>query len=130
MLLLHKLQSAGQRQVFPVPANDLPMFRSLDASAFSAVSNAGNQLVVPGMMSVVADWSGIEAVREEYKASGGDFQPSTFTIFAYAVAKACADHPIMRSTLRGDEAIRTYDNIQLGIVVARPGDELGCCCCS
>ncbi|MCB0825320.1 MAG: 2-oxo acid dehydrogenase subunit E2 [Armatimonadetes bacterium] len=84
----------------------------------------GNQLVVPGMMSVVADWSGIEAAREEYKAAGGDFQPSTFTIFAYAVAKACADHPIMRSTLRGDEAIRTYENIQLGIAVARPGDEL------
>lgn len=84
----------------------------------------GNQLVVPGMMSVVADWSGVESVREGYKSAGGDFQPSTFTIFAFAVAKACAKHPIMRSTLRGDEAIRTYDNIQLGIAVARPGDEL------
>lgn len=83
-----------------------------------------SQLVVPGMMQVAADWTEIEAVREEYKAGGGDFQPSTFTLFAYAVAKAAADHPIVRSTLVGDSTIRTYDHLQLGIAVSRPGDEL------
>ena len=84
----------------------------------------GNQLVVPGMMQVTCDWSEIEALREESKAAGGDFQPSTFTYFAYAVAKACADHPIVRSTLAGDDTIRTYENVQLGIAVSLPGDEL------
>ncbi|MBX3113447.1 MAG: 2-oxo acid dehydrogenase subunit E2 [Fimbriimonadaceae bacterium] len=84
----------------------------------------GNQLVVPGMMSVVANWGEIESLRDEQKAAGGDFQPSSFTYFAYAVAKAAADHPIMRSTMVGDSNIRTYDHIQLGIAVALPGDEL------
>ena len=84
----------------------------------------GNQLVVPGMMSVVCDWSGIERSREKAKASGSDFQPSSFTMFAFAVAKACSAHPIVRSTLVGDSMVRTYDHIQLGIAVALPGDEL------
>lgn len=83
-----------------------------------------NQIVVPGMMSVVANWGEIEALRDEQKAAGGDFQPSSFTYLAYAVAKAAADHPIVRSTLVGDSTIRTYDHIQLGIAVALPGDEL------
>ena len=84
----------------------------------------GSQLVVPGMMQVSTNWTEIEALRAEIKASGSDFQPSTFTLFAYAVAKAAADHPIVRSTLVGDSTVRTYDHLQLGIAVARPGDEL------
>lgn len=84
----------------------------------------GSQLVVPGMMSIVVDWSEIEALREEQKAAGGDFQPSTFTYFAFAVAKAAADHPVMRSAMVGDSTIRTYDHLQLGIAVALPGDDL------
>lgn len=83
----------------------------------------GNQMVVPGMMSVVAHWGAIESLRQSYKDQGGDFQPSTFTLFAFAVAKAAADHPIVRSTLVG-ESVRTYNHIQLGIAVALPGDEL------
>ncbi|MCW5937139.1 MAG: 2-oxo acid dehydrogenase subunit E2 [Fimbriimonadaceae bacterium] len=84
----------------------------------------GNQLVVPGMMSVVANWGGIEEVRAEIKRGGGDFQPSAFTMFAYCVAKAAGENPIVRTTLVGDDTFRTYHHIQLGIAVALPGDEL------
>lgn len=84
----------------------------------------GSQLVVPGMMSLVANWGPLEALRAEVKESGADFSPSTFTYFAYCVAKAAVEHPIMRSTLVGDDTIRTYKNLQLGIAVTRPGDEL------
>lgn len=84
----------------------------------------GSQLVVPGMMSVSANWGPIEELREEIKAGGGDFQPSTFTMFAYCVAKAAAKHPIVRSTLIGDATVRTYEHLQLGIAVSLPGDEL------
>jgi len=84
----------------------------------------GNQLVVPGMMSVAVDWTAIEAARARVKGEGGHFQPSLFTMFAYAVAKATAKHPIVRSTLVGDGNVRTYHHINLGIAVALPGDEL------
>ncbi|MGE0001496.1 MAG: 2-oxo acid dehydrogenase subunit E2 [Fimbriimonadaceae bacterium] len=84
----------------------------------------GSQLVVPGMMSVSCDWGPIERLRAEIKAGGGEFQPSTFTMFAYCLARAAADHPIVRSTLVGESTLRTYDHLQLGIAVSLPGDEL------
>lgn len=84
----------------------------------------GNQLVVPGMMSVAVDWTAIEAARAKVKESHSDFQPSLFTMFAYAVAKAAAQHPVVRSTLVGDSTVRTYEHVNLGVAVARPGDEL------
>ncbi|MBI5706919.1 MAG: 2-oxo acid dehydrogenase subunit E2 [Armatimonadetes bacterium] len=83
-----------------------------------------SQLVVPGTITVVANWGPVEAVRAEQKAKGGDFQPSTFTMFAFAVARALKDHPLFRSNLKGDDTIRTYATASLGIAVALPGDEL------
>ncbi len=84
----------------------------------------GNQLAVPGTMTVAMNWEPIETLRAEIKQGGGAFQPSTFTMFAYAAAIATKDHPMFRSTVVGDGIIRTYEHIHLGIAVALPGDEL------
>lgn len=84
----------------------------------------GSQLVVPGTISVAANWEPIERLRSQIKSAGGDFQPSAFTMFAYAVARALKDFPAFRSTLRGEETLRTYKHASLGIAVALPGDEL------
>jgi pyruvate dehydrogenase E2 component (dihydrolipoamide acetyltransferase) len=84
----------------------------------------GSQLVVPGTITVATKWGAIEAARAKIKASGSDFQPSAFTMFAFAVARALADFPIFRSTLVGDSVLRTYRHANLGIAVALPGDEL------
>lgn len=79
---------------------------------------------VQGTITVVVDWSGIEAEREKVKQSASDFKPSTFTMFAYAVAKTMAEHPMFRSTWVGEATLRTYDHVSLGIAVSLPGDEL------
>lgn len=84
----------------------------------------GNQLAVQGTISVQVNWQPILEAREKSKNSGGDFQPSTFTMFAYAVAKALAAHPGMNSIMVGDSVLRTYKHVALGIAVALPGDEL------
>ncbi|MBX3096198.1 MAG: 2-oxo acid dehydrogenase subunit E2 [Fimbriimonadaceae bacterium] len=84
----------------------------------------GNQLVVPGMMSIVTNWGPLESLRQEVKDSGAEFAPSAFTYFAFAVARAAIENPIVRSTLVGDATVRTYDHLQLGIAVALPGDAL------
>ena len=84
----------------------------------------GSQLVVPGTMTVAMDWEPIEALRAEFKSKGGEFQPSTFTMFAFAAARAVAEHPLFRSTIVGEGNVRTYDHLHLGIAVALPGDEL------
>jgi pyruvate dehydrogenase E2 component (dihydrolipoamide acetyltransferase) len=83
-----------------------------------------SQLVVPGTISVVVNWEPVESVRAEQKAKGGDFQPSTFTMFAFAVAKALGEFPGFRSTLKGEDVIRTYEHASLGVAVALPRDEL------
>ncbi len=84
----------------------------------------GNQLVVPGTISVAANWEPIEGLRAKIKAGGGDFQPSTFTMFAFAVAKVLADFPAFRSSLVGDATVRQYKTASLGIAVSLPGDDL------
>lgn len=84
----------------------------------------GSQLVVPGTMTVACEWTAIEAWRERQRTSGDAFQPSIFTAFAYCVARTLADHPAFRSSLVGDDKVRTYHHANLGIAVARPGDEL------
>lgn len=84
----------------------------------------GSQLVVPGTITVQTLWEGIEAKRASLKAGGGEFQPSAFTMFAYAVTRALAEFPAFRSTLVGDSVLRTYDHVQLGIAVALPEDKL------
>lgn len=84
----------------------------------------GNAIVVPGTEIVVVDWTQIETLRAEIKASGSDFQPSAFTMFAFAVTKALAQFPIFRSSLVNDTTLRTYNHVSLGIAVSLPGDEL------
>jgi pyruvate/2-oxoglutarate dehydrogenase complex dihydrolipoamide acyltransferase (E2) component len=84
----------------------------------------GSQLVVPGTITVAVDWEPLENLRARMKSRGGDFQPSAFTIFAYAVAQAIKDYPAFRSTLVNDNTLRTYDHVALGIAVGLPGDEL------
>lgn len=84
----------------------------------------GNAIVVPGTEIVVVDWTQIETLRAEIKASGSDFQPSAFTMFAFAVTKALAQFPIYRSSLVNDTTLRTYNHVSLGIAVSLPGDEL------
>ncbi len=84
----------------------------------------GHELVVPGTISVAVNWGPIEQQRARVKASGSKFQPSAFTMFAYAVAKALEEHPAFRTSLVGDSTLRTYDHAALGIAVGLPGDEL------
>jgi pyruvate dehydrogenase E2 component (dihydrolipoamide acetyltransferase) len=75
-------------------------------------------------MSVVASWEGIEAVRAHMQAEGGDFQPSSFSMFAYAVVQAAKEHEVFRSQLVGESTMRIYSRLSLGIAVALPEDEL------
>lgn len=69
-------------------------------------------------------WDAIEAAREYVKHHGKDFQPSAFTMMAWCVTRAMANHPKFRSTMPNDATLRTYKGANLGIAVALPGDDL------
>jgi pyruvate dehydrogenase E2 component (dihydrolipoamide acetyltransferase) len=82
------------------------------------------QLVVPGTITVAVNWESVDRCREAAKAAGGEFQPSAFTMLAYAVAQTVRDHPSLRTSILGEETFRTYRSLSLGIAVSLPGDEL------
>jgi pyruvate dehydrogenase E2 component (dihydrolipoamide acetyltransferase) len=84
----------------------------------------GSQLVVPGTITVATNWAPLELMRARYKSSGEEFQPSAFTMFAYAVAQTLKEFPAFRSSLIGEDTLRTYNHVALGIAVGLPGDEL------
>lgn len=84
----------------------------------------GKELVVPGTISSPLHWAPIEQERARVKTSGSDFQPSAFTMFAFAVTHALKSYPAFRSILVGDSTLRTYDHVALGIAVGLPHDEL------
>lgn len=77
-----------------------------------------NSIVVPGTITCAVNWEPIERMRAKIKASGDSFQPSAFTMFAYAVAVALRDHAAFRTTIPNDETYRVYNNVQLGIAVS------------
>jgi pyruvate/2-oxoglutarate dehydrogenase complex dihydrolipoamide acyltransferase (E2) component len=85
------------------------------------------QTVIPATMEVAVEWSGIEAARAKMKERYGDRldrAPTQFLLFAWCVAQATREHPAFRSALAGDKTLRRYAHLNLGIAVARPGDEL------
>ena len=88
-----------------------------------------NYRMARGMQSVIAvsletdiDWVSIQATREATRDSGG---PTGFGMFLWCVAQAMAKYPALRSSLAADgKTVRTYSNVNLGVAVALPGDEL------
>ena len=77
-------------------------------------------LVIPGTIAIDVPWSGLEAAGAE----GGEPRPTPFQVFAHAVARVAQAHAKFRSVMVGDDRIREYDHVNMGIALARPNDEL------
>ncbi len=84
-----------------------------------------SQLVVPAVLRRYARWDAVQRVAQQFKSDpSAPVQPSEFQVFAYCAAQATLQHPKFRSQLVGEETLRQYEHVNLGIAVARPGDEL------
>ena len=103
----------GSRDV-PIPARQRSLIFRMQQSA---------QQVVPATVEVAFDWSHLESLRMELK-SRPDLHASQFVLFAWCVARAARSRPRFRSVLLNPSLLREYDQLNLGIAVARPGDEL------
>ena len=51
-------------------------------------------------------------------------RPTPFQVFGHAVARVARTHANFRSVMVGDDRMREYDHVNLGIALARPNDEL------
>lgn len=77
-------------------------------------------LVIPGTVNVEIAWSQLlERANESATARASPFQ-----VFGHAVSVVARDHARLRSVMIGDDTIREHDQVNLGIALARPNDEL------
>jgi pyruvate/2-oxoglutarate dehydrogenase complex dihydrolipoamide acyltransferase (E2) component len=83
-----------------------------------------SQIVVPVTLCYQVAWWRIRSSIQLLIAQGIEIQPSEFQVFAYCVAQASKNHPKFRSTLLGEDRIREYQHLNLGIAVPLPNDDL------
>jgi len=77
-------------------------------------------VVIPGTVSVEVPWSRLS----RRNASSAEASPSPFQVFCHAVSVTARDHPRLRSVMVGDDTIREHEQVNLGVALARPNDEL------
>ncbi len=77
-------------------------------------------LVIPGTLAIDVPWAALEVAV----AQDGRARPTPFQVFAHTVAKVAQSHSKFRSVMVGDDRIREYDHVNVGIALARPNDEL------
>ena len=100
----------------PVSAQDQPLSAEQRRLVFRMRRSA--ERVIPGTIAIEVDYRALEGVR----AAGAE--PSAVQVLAHAAARIAAGLPRFRATLVGDDTLRTHDAVNVGIALARPGDEL------
>ena len=77
-------------------------------------------LAIPGTMTVVVPWRSLVSPHAAYQGP----KATPFQVFGHAIAQVALRHPQFRSVMLGDDRIREYDHVNVGIAMARPNDEL------
>lgn len=81
-------------------------------------------IVIPAVAKRQMDWAPIRSYTDARKADATPVAPSAFLTVAWCVSRAVREHPKFRSTLIGEEVVREYQHLNLGIAVAVPSGEL------
>ena len=80
---------------------------------------------VPGVIEIECCWDALEQCRTFFKRQHSPkLRPSRLHFVAWCVARAMDNHPKFRSTLIGNDTVREYAGVALGIAVGLPDDEL------
>ena len=75
--------------------------------------------VIPGTVTVDVPWEHLLI-----KARADSHRPTAVQVFSHAVALAARTHSRFRSVMLGDDLIREYDRVNIGLALARTSDEL------
>lgn len=76
--------------------------------------------VIPGTVTVEIPWS-LLAIAASDKSS---LRPTPLQVFSHAICQIARQQPRFRSVMIGDDLIREYDQVNIGLALARPNDEL------
>lgn len=99
-----------------VAAQDQPLSSEQRRLVFRMRRSADR--VIPGTIAVDVRYAALEGTRPE------GAEPSAMQVLAHTAARIASGMPRFRATLVGDDTLRTHDAVNVGIAIARPGDEL------
>jgi len=77
-------------------------------------------VIIPGTVAVDLRWSDLARRVAAFEPP----RPTIFQVFGHAVACIAARNPRFRCVMLGDDRLREYDALNVGIAIARPNDEL------
>lgn len=78
-------------------------------------------LVIPGTVTTELPWS-LLANRSNFNT--GEVRATPFQVLCHAISVTARNYPRVRSIIIGDDTIREHDQVNLGLALARPNDEL------
>lgn len=123
----HHLPDPVDARPAPVPAPDLPFDEttlSPRQQILAARLTRAARVAVPATIFQQVDWTPVEQARAHYKKSPETEEITTFTLVAWCVKEALLLHPQFRSSLPQNNILRVFKNVNLGIAVSLPGDDL------
>ncbi|MDX6766507.1 MAG: thiamine pyrophosphate-dependent enzyme [Candidatus Methylacidiphilales bacterium] len=82
------------------------------------------RVAVPATIFQEVTWEPVERARKHFKASASTEEITTFSLVSWCVKEALVRHPQFRSSLPQNNVLRIYKNVNLGIAVSLPGDDL------
>ena len=106
--------SSEHFEVVPLPKSQIVLNYRLKRGVADCIPvTVGNEM----------SWKNIQAARATVKAAGG--KATGFAMACFAVVQALKAHDRFRSTLSADDrSLQTYHDVNLGVAVALPGDEM------
>jgi pyruvate/2-oxoglutarate dehydrogenase complex dihydrolipoamide acyltransferase (E2) component/acyl carrier protein len=119
---------SAEKHEEPIKAGTTADFRDYPLPARQRVFNfrlkRSAQLVVPGTMVRELDWQHMGIALKALGRKNPMCRASDFELFAYALVQAACEFPIFRSVLIGDDIVRQFEHLNLGVAVQRSDAEL------
>jgi pyruvate dehydrogenase E2 component (dihydrolipoamide acetyltransferase) len=76
--------------------------------------------VIPGTVTVEIPWSHLAITAGDASSP----RPTPFQVFSHAICQIARLQPRFRSVMIGDDLIREYEQVNIGLALARPNDQL------
>jgi 2-oxoisovalerate dehydrogenase E1 component len=89
-----------------------------------AVPEGAHGVAVPATVFQKADWSVIQAAREQAREAADSAVMTSFAFAAWAVMRALTKHEVFRSSLPRHSLLRIYKHVHLGMAVALADGDL------
>jgi pyruvate dehydrogenase E2 component (dihydrolipoamide acetyltransferase) len=115
-------QVRTRKEGLATPYTDRPLSPQHRVALYRLKRSA--QLVIPATIMRPVAWDSLRRGMQILFEQHPEAHASEFQVLAYCIAQVILEHPKFRSTLVGEDTVREYAHLNLGIAVQRSQDEL------